>query len=90
MIASQMIVNTFALVLLNCTIAAFGFIILDVHVPAGDGIHVALLIVFTAYSALCIELLITSVFGTYFGVTHVAFGVCLAFCLNSGNIRSIL
>jgi hypothetical protein len=72
MIVSQLTVNTFALILLNFTVAVFGFIILDVHVPAGNEIYLALMIVLTVLSAQYIGFFIASFFNSYSGVPMLA------------------
>jgi hypothetical protein len=88
MIVSQLTVNTFALVLLNFTSAVFGFIILDVRVPAGNEIYLALLIVLTVLSAQYIGFFIGSFLNSSTGVSMLAGTVYISTFFGCGKIYS--
>jgi hypothetical protein len=88
MIVSQLTVNMFALILLNFTSAVFGFIILDVHVPAGNEIYLALLIVLTVLSAQYIGFFIASFSISYTGMSMLVLAVYISTFFGCGKIYS--
>jgi hypothetical protein len=88
MCVSQMLVNTCALVLMNSVIATFGFGILDIHIPAGNEIYLALMIILTVLSAQYLGFFIASVFE----IQHFAFLMAAAIYIGLGFLcgKSIL
>jgi hypothetical protein len=51
MIVSQILLNMFALVLMNCTTIISALLVLDIRIPDGNEIYLALLVVLTVLSA---------------------------------------
>jgi hypothetical protein len=90
LIISQIIVTTCALVLLNCITFISGLIILDIHVPAGNEVSLAILIILTAFSAQYTVLLMMSILKTYTGVFQSGAAFCYVVGYSSGKIAHIL
>jgi hypothetical protein len=88
MVVSQLTVNTLALILLNFTSAVFAFIILDVRVPAGNEIYLALLIILTVLSAQYIGFFIASFSISYTGMSMLVLAIYISTFFGCGKIYS--
>jgi hypothetical protein len=85
MYVSQLIVNTCALVLLHSVIAILGFIILDIPIPAGNEIFLALLIILTVLSAQYLGFFVSTLFKTYVEVNNLTIFIFVASCFGCGK-----
>ncbi len=85
LIISQIIVTTCALILLNCITFIFGLIILNIHVPAGNEVSLAILIILTVFSAQYTALLMMSILRTYTVVVQSGAAICYIVGYSSGT-----
>ncbi len=75
MVVSQIIVNTFTLIVMNCTIAVSSLIILNIRIPDGNELYLALLVILTILFGQYTAFFLTALINSFSIVTHIVTGV---------------
>ncbi len=70
MVMNQIKMNTFALILMNCTIVISTLTIFDISIPVGNGIHFALLVILMTLSAQYTGFFLVTLCNSYSILTH--------------------
>jgi hypothetical protein len=75
MIVSQMIVNTIALIVMNCTIAVSSLIILDIRIPDGNEIYLFILVILTILFGQYTAFFLTALINSFSTISHIVIGI---------------
>jgi hypothetical protein len=75
MVVSQIIVNTIALIVMNFLTAISVILILDIRIPDGNELYLALLVILEILFGQYTAFLLTAIFNSFSALTHIVTGI---------------
>jgi hypothetical protein len=90
MVVSQIIVNTFALIVMNFLSTVIALMILDIRIPDGNEIYLALLIILTILFGQYTAFFLTALINSFSTVIHIVTGVSILVSYVCGKNLNIL
>jgi ABC-type polysaccharide/polyol phosphate export permease len=87
MVVSQLIVNTFALIVMNFSAAISALLILDIHITDGNELYLALLVILLILFGQYIAFFMAALFNNFSTLAHIVTGVTFLAAFVCGKSR---